>query len=493
MALNKTISANGAKGHHTFTLSVNEDSTQDNKSILSFSFIISPIQQGWNWSGWGGNISYSISIGSNTYSGTIPSYDGYSTVTLYSGSNIEITHDSDGKKTISVSFSVSDGANQRYTCGNASANDTFTLSDLHKAPVINSITITEMNAQLTSLSIANDLIIQYLSQKKFTISASTYDSATISSYNVYYNNALIGTSSSNQVTVNFASVGELTLANNKVGLQIQIVDSKDGITSQNYTYNVIQYTKPTLENTSSTIKRKTGNGTNLTDNKANLNFIGTCYKVNNTIGNNNTQQVQYKVWVRGGTEPSYTNVSSTVSGNNVTITNYEISNILYTLPYSYKIKITDSFGNSAEKTNGTIPTGTSVWSEYKDRVNFIKATVNDKDVLTTDSIETGSNANGKWIKFPNGTLICTKQVTSSVTMTTRWGQLYDGTMNLGNWPMTFTELWSVSYTNITNVGAMVESAESAPSTTFAGTIYLARAISATYDITMDVIGIGTWK
>ena len=372
MALNKTITANGSRNHHRFTLSVNEDSTQGNSSLISFTFTISPIVQGYDWYNWGGRISYSVTIGNNTYSGTIPSYDGRSTVVLNSASNIEIPHNADGTKTINVAFSVSDGAGQSYTCGNASANDTFTLSVLHKAPVISNVAIAETNLQLTGLSVANDLIIQFLSKKQFTITATLYDSATVSSCSVYYNNALIGTANSNVVTVDFSNVSELILANNKVGLQIQVADSKGGISSQNYNYNVIKYTRPTIENTSSTIKRKTGGGTNLTDNKANLNFVGTCYKVNDIIGNANTQQVQYKVW--NNTEPSYTNVASTASGNNVTVSNYEISNVLYTSVYSYKIKIVDTFGNYDEKT-GTIPTGQVVWSEYKDHVNFRKITV----------------------------------------------------------------------------------------------------------------------
>jgi len=490
MALNKILTANGSRNHHRFTLSVNEDSTSGNSSLLSFTFTLSPVVSGYDWYGWGGRISYSVTIGDNTYSGTIPSYDGRSTVTLNSATNIEIPHESDGTKTINVGFSVNDGAGQSYTCGNASASDTFTLSALHKAPVITNLAIAETNAQLTALSLANNVIAQYLSVKQFTITATLYDSATITTCNVYYNNALIGTANSNVVSVNFANVGELNLVNNQVGLTIQVVDSKGGIISQNYTYSVIKYTKPTIEATSTTIKRKTGSGTNLTDNKANLNFVGTCYLANDVIGNNNTQQVQYKVW--NSTEPSYTNVSSTASGNNITITNYEISNVLYTSVYNYKIKIYDTFGNYDEKT-GTIPTGKVVWSEYPDHVNFDRATIKGKDVLTEDSIENGSNENGKWVKFPDGLLICTKRVITSVAMTTYWSGLYEGSMNLGNWPYTFTSLDSFQVSNSSIAGAIIECMATEPSTTSCGTIILCRPNSATYSVSIEVLGIGKWK
>lgn len=383
MALTKTLTQNGSRNHHNFTLNVVEDSTTENSSLISFSFTISPVVNGYDWYSWGGRISYSITIGSNTYSGTIPSYDGYSTVTLNSASNIEILHESDGTKTIDVGFSVNDGAAQYYTCGNASASDTFTLSALHKPPLITNLAIAETNAQLTNLSLANNVIVQYLSVKQFTITATLYDSATLSTCNVYYNNALIGTANSNVVSVDFANVSELNVVNNQVGLTIQVVDSKNGITSQNYTYSVIKYVKPTIEATSSTIKRKTGGGTNLTDNKVNLNFVGTCYLEDNLIGNNNVQQVQYKVW--NTTEPSYINVSSTASGNNITITNYEISNILYTSVYNYKIKIIDTFGNYDEK-QGSIPTGQVVWAEYKDKVNFLALTIGGKSVVPNANV-----------------------------------------------------------------------------------------------------------
>ncbi len=386
MALSKTLIANGSRNHHKFTLNITEDRTEGNNSYLSYTFILSPIVKNYDWYGWGNKISYSISIGSNTYTGTIPSYNGTSTVTLKSGSNIEIEHNSDGTKTINISFSVSDTAAQSYTPGNASASDTFTLTTLHTAPSITDIDIEETNSTLTTLGIDDDVVVQFLSQKQITITSSFFDDATLSSCSVYHNNVLIGTSSSNVVLIDFSSLGELITIQSGggeyVGLSIVVTDSLGGSTTQLATYEIIKYAKPTIENTSTTIKRKTGNGTVLTDNKVNLNFVGTAYKENDLIGNNNTPIINYKIWTT--TEPSYTSVNPTISGNNVTITNYEISSIVYTDVYNYKIQIIDSFGNYAEKQD-TIPTGTSLWTEYKDRVDFLKLQVNGQDVVTNIS------------------------------------------------------------------------------------------------------------
>ena len=137
----KSINANGSKGHHKFTLNVNEESisTADNTSSLSYSFVLSPVSSGWDWYGWGSNISYSINIAGNTYSGTIPDYNGTSTVTLKSGSNISVAHETDGSKTISISFSVTDNAGQSYTPGSCSKSDTFALTQIDRAPIVSDL------------------------------------------------------------------------------------------------------------------------------------------------------------------------------------------------------------------------------------------------------------------------------------------------------------------------------------------------------------------
>lgn len=381
MVITKTITADGSKGHHRFSLRVNEDTTSGNSSFVSFSFTLTPIQIGWDWADWGSKISYEIKMGDNTFTGTIPSYNGSSTVTLKSGNNIEIPHNSDGTKTIDISFSVTDTTGVNYTCGNASLSSTLTLSVLHKAPEITDISVIESNTQLTGLGVDNNTIVQYLSNKKFTVTA-TYDDATITECSIYHNNVLIGTSTTNEVTVNFNNVAELiTSGNDSVGLSIAVKDSKDGYSTRMFNFAVIKYTRPSIETTSTTIKRKTGNGTVLTDNIAVLNFVGTCYKGNDVIGNNNKPTVQYKIW--NTSEP--TNYTTLTASNveNVIIKDYEINNISYTSAYDYKIKMYDVFTNIETTSNpkiGRVPTGKSVWTEYKDRVDYLAITRQGKQI-----------------------------------------------------------------------------------------------------------------
>lgn len=126
-----SISANGSNGHHKFTLTVTESSTStaNNTSSVSFSFVLSPIQTTWNWELWGANINYTVTINGVKYTGSIANYDGYSSVTLKSGT-LSVAHNDDGKKTISYSFSVTDTSGQTYTCGNASSSGSLALTNI---------------------------------------------------------------------------------------------------------------------------------------------------------------------------------------------------------------------------------------------------------------------------------------------------------------------------------------------------------------------------
>lgn len=140
-----SISANGSNGHHKFTLTVTENSTStaNNTSTVSFSFAISPIQTTWNWEQWGANITYKVTVNGTQYTGSIANYDGYSTVTLKSGS-LTVGHNTDGSKSISYSFSVSDTSGQSYTCGNASGSGSMALTTIPRYLSISTFDITNI-------------------------------------------------------------------------------------------------------------------------------------------------------------------------------------------------------------------------------------------------------------------------------------------------------------------------------------------------------------
>lgn len=159
-----SISANGANGHHKFTLTATEGTANNEKntSPVSFSFKLSPIQTSWDWSGYGENnatqVKYTVTFrsGSSTgtllkeYTGYIASYDGSSTVTIKSGS-FTVTHNDDGAKTLYYSFRITDNSGASYTPGGAAASGYLPLTTIPRATSIDSLTCSTsyLNGTLT--------------------------------------------------------------------------------------------------------------------------------------------------------------------------------------------------------------------------------------------------------------------------------------------------------------------------------------------------------
>lgn len=123
------ISAVGAKGHHTFTLTVDETSTDTGSNTSTVHIKFTLYSSSYTWKDWGTKISYSVSVNGTVYSGSIPNHTKGNTDTLVD-TYLSIGHNDDGSKAIGFSFSVSDKANQYYTCGDASASGSMNLTTI---------------------------------------------------------------------------------------------------------------------------------------------------------------------------------------------------------------------------------------------------------------------------------------------------------------------------------------------------------------------------
>ena len=132
----KTITATGSKGHHIFDLYVNETSTStaNNTSTVAFTFSMRPTGYDWYWSPPSKPVNYTVIINGVNYSGTIYQYTANTTLTIKTGTQT-VTHNSNGKKTIDISFSVA-SLDFAYLPGSASANGTLTLADIARYPSI---------------------------------------------------------------------------------------------------------------------------------------------------------------------------------------------------------------------------------------------------------------------------------------------------------------------------------------------------------------------
>lgn len=60
-------------------------------------------------------------------------------------------------------------------------------------------------------------------------------------------------------------------------------------------------------------------------------------------------------------------------------------------------------------------------------------------------VESGSNANGEYIKFSDGTMICYR-VTDVIAMNidVAWGSLFEGSVDMGQFPISFIETPAIS-------------------------------------------------
>lgn len=130
----KTV--NGSKGHHKFTVKMNEVSGSmsipNNTTKVSWEVWLAPLDTGWDW-----NFTYNdpftltLNVNGTSYSYTLRYYDGKSNVKIGSGTQT-ITHNTDGTKSMIWSFSFADNpeySDRTYLPGSGSSgNQTLTLS-----------------------------------------------------------------------------------------------------------------------------------------------------------------------------------------------------------------------------------------------------------------------------------------------------------------------------------------------------------------------------
>ena len=110
-----------------------------------------------------------------------------------------------------------------------------------------------------------------------------------------------------------------------------------------------------------------------------------------------------------------------------------------------------------------------------------------------ETAESGSNENGSWIKYEDGTMICyMKRQYNNINITNTWGNVYESpALSLGDLPQTFIEIPMV-FAQSTGTTVWVEGIQ--PTTTSLGSSYFMRPVSGTNQtINIMFIAIGRWK
>ena len=106
----------------------------------------------------------------------------------------------------------------------------------------------------------------------------------------------------------------------------------------------------------------------------------------------------------------------------------------------------------------------------------------------------GSNENGNWIKFPDGTMICWGiKSYGSLSFSSSWGSVYEtARFELGNFSQSFAEVPVVTLQCYSGASCWPESIN--PTVNSLGQTWLMRPSSGTYDnIKLFYIAIGRWK
>ena len=404
--------------------------------------------------------------------------------------------------TINVKGSYSTSA---FTPGSGSASGQVTLSKLHESPLLLFVDFEETNPVLSSTGIPGETFVPYLSIKKCTSDATTYDNATITKTklingtNIYESS----TASPNVVTMDFTK-NELIYyysdfqEKTMVDLYVELTDSMGGESRIGYPNTwVVPYVKPNLITTSSNIKR---NGQ--VSGKVNLNLTGTFY--NDKIGSkSNTITLSYKYWKKGTTEPtSYITIPAsayTVSGNNVSIKNWNVANggtvitdVAKDSVYLFKIKAIDAFNETSE-IELTCAKGEWLMAKFKDRIDFKKITIGGNSI-----IESGTVNNTTYTKYHEGRLICTGKVSSGVISWAQDGSVWlKRNLTLPDFPVPFIEpphvVKSIESTNPTTRNVWI-SGLTKPTVSNPGTYALTTYWNATdTSCIVTYTAVGKWK
>lgn len=174
------------------------------------------------------------------------------------------------------------------------------------------------------------------------------------------------------------------------------------------------------------------------------------------------------------TKNEYTTQQYLTSGHNsITFTTTKDS-------YAYRLYRGESYSyNSMCKlTNIQLEEGTTETS-YKEKKYY--------------GYESGSNDNGSWIKYDDGTMICWKKLNGNININIAWGSLYYNEVELGNSPLSFIENPTISY-NLTGENCFVCGTSKITSMTDLGRVTLVRPTQLNnMPYTINVIAIGRWK
>lgn len=506
--LDITHNADGAK---TLAMSASINHSQFTASSHSWSYALTTIPRASSISSFpdftiGNNVTISISRQSDSFTHDLTFKVGSTTIKSVTGVGTSYTLAAADQEPIYATIPSATSATVTLTCQtkSGSTNIGSAVSDTAKATVSSSIiptaafgAPTEANSTVTNV-VGTGKFVRGLSKINLSISGTAQKSASITSYHIVYLNATYNGSSLTTGTINWTSTS----------VTGYVTDSR-GRNSNTVTLNLTALAYHVPQITSFTVQRCLVDGT--------VNDLGTYAKiviganVSSLINSTEKNSIIANVYSRARGSTDWGSTKKTLTGTtSISNTSYNLSGYLADSSYEFKLTVVDKFNTTF--TIILLATGIVVMSWGKEGMSAGKvydevqggafqaggdAYVDGSlKVGGTNVVESGSNTNGTYIKYYDGTMICTKQVTQTVSTTNAWGTLFESTaqINFGAWAAAFMAIPTVFTQNVNSYSAGWLEKLSDCTATNIGTAYFCRPTSiSNASITIHLVGIGRWK
>lgn len=297
---------------------------------------------------------------------------------------------------------------------------------------------------------------------------------------------------------------EYNVGANDTSIKVTAYDSRSYSSTKEFVagtdYTFINYIQPT---TNVTVKRKAP-----TSDEMLISFSGNYF--NDTFGDVTNELTlswkyrEYKTynpdnWTTGGTLVLGTDYvlkgNSYHSGDNADYEEEISLGHLFDYRKNYEIQFiySDKLSNGSVVSLGIKGIPIVNWSD--DFFNFN----GDIRQYNNSIIDSGSNTNGSWIKYYDGTMICYKIVTGTTDISSQWGNMYtSSSIDLGNYPESFINVPTVVVTPQSQTGTQfMLTGNDGPGV---GTIYAPAGVCivrpaqrTNVKYILNVLAIGKWK
>ena len=346
---------------------------------------------------------------------------------------------------------------------------TRTMTIVNADPTAVTLTYADTNSTTTAITGDNQRIIQNKSILTAVVGSSTAKKgATITSYSTTINGVTrTGNGNIEMGVVNLSQNGTLTTT---------VTDSRGFTTKTSITVIIDAWQNPTAMVTLYRI--------NNFETSSRLKVDGSFSSLNGQ----NTLTCEY--CTKRADQSTYGNWTTIA---NRTLTSINLDNLY---EWTVKVRIKDRLSDYIEYF-ATVGKGIPIMFIDTDKrsvgFNGFPTGTETVEINGSPIVESGSNSNGNYVKYYDGTMICTKKVSFNHTFTEPWGALFTTSLiDLGDYAQPFLEVPTVNASIMSNYSCFIQRIGDY-SATKVGTTYLSRPVNTNALGYIAIIAIGKWK